>query len=126
MFQGMARDHRKLVVFNLADELVMLMYQSTIEFPAEERYGLRSQLRRGSVSIATNLVEGCARETEKDFLRFVDIAFGSAREVTYLTGLARRLGYFDEPNAAKLEELGRRIQAALVALRAALAHPLRP
>jgi len=123
-----ARDHRKLVVFNLADELALLMYRSTETFPPEERYGLRGQLRRGAVSISTNLVEGSARETERDFLRFVDIAFGSAREVTYLTGLAKRLGYFDEANAAKLEELGRRIQAALAALRAALSTPktLRP
>jgi len=116
----MARDHRKLEVFGIADELALLMYKSTSQFPAEERYGLRTQLRRAAVSIPTNLVEGCARESERDFLRFVDIAFGSAREVTYLTALAKRLGYLDEPSAAKLEELGRRIQAALVGLRAAL------
>ena len=118
----MARDHRKLEVFGIADELALLMYKTTSQFPAEERYGLRTQLRRAAVSIPTNLVEGCARETERDFLRFVDISFGSAREVTYLTTLAKRLGFIDEPNAAKLEELGRRIQAALVALRSALEH----
>ena len=116
----MPRDHRKLQVFHIADELAILMYASTCRFPADERYGLRSQLRRGAVSIATNLVEGCARETERDFLRFVDISFASAREVTYLTTLARRLDYLDEASAAKLEELGRRIQAALISLRAAL------
>ena len=82
--------------------------------------GCRSQLRRGAVSIATNLVEGCARESERDFLRFVDISFASAREVTYLTTLAQRLDYLDDKSAAKLEELGRRIQAALISLRAAL------
>jgi len=118
----MARDHRKLEVFQIADELAMLMYRCTSQFPPDERYGLRTQLRRGAVSIATNLVEGCARATERDFLRFVDISFGSAREVTYLTGLARRLNYMDDSSAAKLEELGRRIQAGLVSLRAALDH----
>ena len=116
----MSRDHRKLQAFNLADELAVLMYQGTADFPAEERYGLRSQLRRAAVSIPTNLVEGSARESERDYLRFIDIAFGSTREVNYLISLARRLGYFDAPSAAKLDELGRRIQAALAALRAGL------
>ena len=53
-------------------------------------------------------------------MRFVDISFGSVREVTYLTTLAHRLGYLDDASAARLEELGRRIQAALISLRAAL------
>jgi four helix bundle protein len=116
----MSRDHRKLEAFGLADELTVLMYQRTADFPLEERFGLRSQLRRAAVSIPTNLVEGSARESERDYLRFVDIAFGSTREVTYLISLAKRLGYFDEPSAARLEELGRRIQAALSALRAGI------
>ena len=116
----MSRDHRKLEVFKIADELAILMFKSTADFPADERFGLRSQLRRAAVSIPTNLVEGCARETERDFLRFVDIAFASAREMTYLASLARRLGYLDETSTAKLEELGRRVQAALIGLRTAL------
>jgi four helix bundle protein len=115
----MARDHRKLVVFNLADELALMVYRST-RFPPDERFGLQSQIRRAAISIPTNLVEGCARDTEKDFLRFVDIAFGSTREVVYLTSVSKRLGYIDKTKAAKLEELGRRIQAAIVALKAAL------
>jgi four helix bundle protein len=116
----MPRDHRKLQVFQIADELAIQMYASTYRFPAEERFGLRSQLRRGVVSIATNLVEGSARESERDFLRFVDISFASAREVTYLTTVAHRLGYLDDASAAKLEEFGRRIQAALINLKAAI------
>ena len=99
----MSRDHRKLEVFKIADELAILMFKFTTHFPAEGRFGLRAQLRRAAVSIPTNLVEGCARETERDFLRFVDISFGSAREVTYLASLAQRLGYLDEASAAKAE-----------------------
>ena len=121
----MSRDHRKLEAFDLADELTVLMYQWTADFPLEERFGLRSQLRRAAVSIPTNLVEGSARESERDYLRFIDIAFGSTREVTYLISLAKRLGYFDEPSAAKLEELGRRIQAALSALRTGISRTTR-
>jgi four helix bundle protein len=122
----MPRDHRRLDVFRLADELAILMYKATSQFPAEERYGLRTQLRRAAVSIPTNLVEGCARETERELLRFVDISFGSAREVAYLTTLAQRLGYLDESNAGKLDELARRIQAALIGLRTAFERQKTP
>jgi four helix bundle protein len=116
----MSRDHRKLEAFQMADELAILMYRHTVDFAPEERYGLRSQLRRAAVSIPTNLVEGSAREGEGDYLRFIDIAFGSAREVNYLISLAQRLGYFDEKPAAELDTLGRRIQAALSALKAGI------
>jgi four helix bundle protein len=116
----MSRDHRKLDAFKLADELALLMYQCTADFPPEERNGLRSQLRRAAVSIPTNLVEGSARESKGDYLRFIDIAFGSARESNYLISLALRLGYLDDAEATKLDNLGRRIQAALSALRAGL------
>jgi four helix bundle protein len=116
----MARDHRKLDAFRLADELALAMYTATAGFPTSERYGLQSQLRRAAVSVPTNIVEGCARESQADYLRFLDIALGSAREALYLTSLARRLSMFEEIEAGRVQELGERVAGAIVNLRRSL------
>ncbi len=89
------RDHTKLRAFELADEVVLLVYHITREFPREEMYGLVSQMRRAAVSIPSNIVEGCARESESEYLRFLEIAFASLRELHYQFNLAQRLGYID-------------------------------
>jgi four helix bundle protein len=114
---AMPRDHRKLDAFNLADRLALTVYRLTSKFPPSERYGLQSQMRRASISTPTNIVEGCAREGEGDYLRFLDIAFASSRELVYLTTLARRLSYLDEPQAKELHDLGERVAGALARLR---------
>jgi four helix bundle protein len=100
----------------LADELVTAIYGSTKSFPAEERFGLVSQLRRSAVSVAVNIVEGCGRRSEADFLRFLDIAFASVREVEYLIGLSHRLGYMSSEDRKALASLQSRTAAALAAL----------
>jgi len=87
------RDHKKLRAFELADQVVMEVYRTTREFPKEELFGLTSQLRRAAVSIASNIVEGCAQHSEADFLRFLDMAYGSSKEVEYQLSIAERLEY---------------------------------
>ena len=87
------RDHTKLRAFELADEIVLLIYKVTGEFPKQEIYGLTSQMRRAAVSIPSNIVEGCARESQPEYLRFLEIAFGSLRELHYQFDLSIRLGY---------------------------------
>jgi len=97
------RDHTKLKAFELADEVVMLVYQNTMMFPKEEMYGLTAQMRRAAVSVPSNIVEGCARDTQAEYLRFLYIAFGSIRELHYQFGLAKRLGFFVEQDVYVLE-----------------------
>jgi len=87
------RDHRKLRAFQLADELALLVYRATCSFPRDEHFGLRAQMRRAAVSAASNIVEGCARRTQADYLHFLDMAFGLFRELDYQVSLANRLGY---------------------------------
>src|SRR5713101_33540 len=73
----MSRDHRKLRVFTVADGLVTKIYSITQDFPAAERFGLQSQLRRAAVSAACNIVEGCARRGENEYLGFLCAADSS-------------------------------------------------
>ena len=93
----MSRDHRKLRVFHQAHELTLAIYQHTRDFPREEWFGLRTQMRRAAVSVPSNLVEGNARSGERDDLGFLNIALGSACEVKYLTCLTLELGYATGP-----------------------------
>ena len=86
------RDHTKLRAFELGDEVTVLIYPVTVGFPREESYGLTSQMRRAAVSVPSNIVEGCARDSEADYLRFLHIAFGSLRELHYQLSLSKRWG----------------------------------
>lgn len=99
----MSRNPEKLRVFHLADALVMDIYPATSGFPTEERYGLQAQIRRAAVSSAANIVEGCARRSQREYLNFVNIAAGSACEVRYLLSVATRLGFLPGRQFAQLE-----------------------
>jgi len=89
------RDHNKLRAFELADKLALNVYKITNKFPREELFCLTSQIRKSAVSVPSNIVEGCARESEKEYLHFLVIANGSLRELHYQFGLAQRLGFIE-------------------------------
>ena len=89
----MARDHRRLRVFHEAHRLTAAIYKETRAFPRDEWYGMRAQMRRAAVSVATNLVEGNARRGTPEYVNFLNIARGSAGELGYLVLLASELGY---------------------------------
>ena len=99
------RDHTKLRAFELADQLVLIVYKATEGFPSHERFGLTNQIRRCAVSIPSNIVEGCARCTEAEYVRFLDIAYGSSRELAYQLSIATRLGYLEPEMAQQVESL---------------------
>jgi len=115
------RDHNKLKAFELADEVVVLIYRVTVRFPKEEMYGLTSQMRRAAVSVPSNIVQGSARNSQPEYLRFLEIAFGSLRELKYQYGLAYRLGYIKQQNSTgckfKIEETERVLAGLIRSLR---------
>ncbi len=110
------RDHRQLRAFQLADELVLVVYKVTRSFPSDELYGLRSQIRRSAVSVPSNIVEGCTRDGEKEFVRFLDIAFGSLRELSYQLDLSRRLRFIVDEDWKACESILIEADKVLVAL----------
>lgn len=99
------RDHTKLRAFELADRLALETYEITGAFPKDEQYGLTAQIRPAVVSIASNIVEGCARNTTADYLHFIDMAYGSSRELQYQLSLARRLNYVPDLDWKRTENL---------------------
>jgi len=88
------RDHTKLKAFQLADDIAVKTYQATRKFPKEEVYGITAQMRRAAVSVPSNIVEGCARESQAEYARFLEIACASLRELHYQVSLSKRLRAF--------------------------------
>lgn len=92
----MRRKHHDLESWKAAIDLVKQVYSLTSTFPPHENFGLTSQLRRAAVSVPSNIAEGCARFTDREFLHFLGIARGSLSELETQLIIARELGYLQD------------------------------
>jgi four helix bundle protein len=105
------RPHQNLEAWSKAVDLVIDLYKATEPFPREEKFGLTSQIRRAAVSVPSNIAEGAARRSSKEFGYFISNAQGSASELETELIIAHRLGYLSEGAFAellsKLERIGR-------------------
>ncbi len=93
--------YRKLIAWQRARELVVLLYQITSTFPKTEVYGLASQIRRAAVSVVANIAEGWLRRTIADKKRYFEIAQGSLLELDAEMDIAKEVGYVGESDYAK-------------------------
>lgn len=107
---------RKLKVWQKAHILVKDIYKLTENYPKDEKYGLISQMKRASVSVAVNIVEGTKRKTSKDRQHFYTMSNTSLEEIKYYIILGYELGYHDEENGKKLMEQSREIGRMLTGL----------
>ncbi|MBN8706904.1 MAG: four helix bundle protein [Bacteroidetes bacterium] len=90
------RNYKELKVWEKAHSVTLDVYHLTSKFPKQEQFGLTSQMRRAAVSVASNIVEGSARKTDKEFIQFLYIALGSANELDYQLFLAKDLTFITE------------------------------
>jgi len=100
------RDFRKIIAWQKADDLAVLVYEVTGEcFPKHKLYGLTSQMRRAAVSVTANIAEGSGRQYATEFRQFLYTARASLAEVEYYVHLAVRLGYLHQEEQARLEQV---------------------
>ena len=90
------RNYRDLIAWQRAMDLAEALHIVTRKFPAEERYGITSQIRRAAVSIPSNIAEGAARTSKKEFLHFLSVARGSLSEIDTQLTIAKRLGLISD------------------------------
>ena len=116
------KDFRNLQVWQRAHALALEVYRITEAFPASEKYGLTSQIRRAASSVAANLAEGCGRGSDADFGRFVQISLGSASELEYHLLLAKDLVFMSgdahETLAETVVDVKRMLSGLLTKLKA--------
>jgi four helix bundle protein len=96
------KDYKNFTVWQKSHQLTLDVYKIVNDFPKEELFGLVSQMKRSSSSIPTNIAEGCGRNSDKDFARFLIIAFGSANELEYQFILSSDLNFINKEKIEKL------------------------
>jgi len=106
---------QKFDVWHKAVDFADNVYEATLVFPADERFGLMSQMRRAAVSISSNIAEGSSRTTDKEFARFLEIAYGSLMEVVSQSVIAHRQKFLPGDSCdtltARAEELAKMLSS---------------
>jgi four helix bundle protein len=119
----MGESYRDLIAWRKGMELVTEIYRATLSFPRHEIYGLTSQLRRAAVSVPSNIAEGQAHFSQKEFHRFLSHARGSLVEIETQIMIAENLGYLPAPHSHALldrtAEMGRILNGLITSTRSA-------
>jgi four helix bundle protein len=110
------KPHKKLDAWKLSIDLVIDIYRLTATFPTHEKYGLIDQIRRAVISIPSNIAEGAARQTKKEFSNYLHIAQGSLSELDTQLELGRRLDYIDDTSLKVLDDRMERIDKMITGL----------
>ncbi|NOT67461.1 MAG: four helix bundle protein [Methylophilaceae bacterium] len=124
---GAVNSYRDLLVWQKSIDLTVIVYALTMTFPKTEIFGLSSQLQRASVSIPSNIAEGHARDSTKEYLRFISIAVGSLAEVETQLIIASKLQFINKETLGeqleKTGEIGRMLRGLQKSLKAKLPNP---
>lgn len=112
----MKKGYKKLIAWQVADELAFQVYIASKGFPKEEIYGITSQLRRAAISIATNISESSGRQNKNESKQFLNIALGSLAETEYLLGFCKKLDFLNAVKFTELEALRQRAGSLLWSL----------
>jgi four helix bundle protein len=120
------KDYRDLIVWQKAMDLVEAIYQTTKSFPREEIYGLTSQLRRAAVSIPSNIAEGNGRNSTRDYIHFIGMAYGSLKEAETQILIAERLHYIDSDHNSRLVQMTTEVARLISGLMNSLNRKISP
>ena len=110
----------KLEVWQKAIELADLIYDATRNFPDYEKFGLANQMRRAAVSVSSNIAEGSGRNSERDFIRFLQISYGSLMEVVSQLKIVEKRGFIEPQDAQRIYDLCEQTSRMLSGLRSSL------
>ena len=113
----MRHEYRKLKIWQKSMDLSVLIYKTTGQFPKDEIYALVSQLKRAVVSIPSNIAEGSGRNTDKEFIQFLFIAYGSSCELDTQIELSKRLNFISEEEYNSITSEINEIQKMIFKLR---------
>ena len=112
----MDKPHKKLEVWKKSMEMVLEVYQITKGFPGEEKYGLIAQIRRAAVSVPSNIAEGAARNTKREFINYLHTAQGSLSELDTQLELSLGVGYLASESLKPIQDLIQSIDKMLTGL----------